>query len=81
MTYALLIALFLIVSTVSMVILADSVVRARNSWIILRREMELQAGQTARANANVTRIRPVVVEQRSIAMRYRAPRLPQAFAA
>jgi len=81
MIYALLIALFLIVSTVSLAVLADSAVRARNSWTSLRREMVLQSGQIARTSADVVMIRPVVAVQGPAATPCRAPRLPQAVAA
>ena len=85
MISTLLTALLVIVAITSLLSLADSALRARHSWIAIRREMALQTGQIARADVstNVSSIgkRPVVVTLRPAVIPRPAPRLPQAVAA
>ena len=82
MISTLLVTLLVSVTIASLVSLADSALRARNSWVAICREMAPDAGQITRANVSFERKRPVVVPLRSAAANARpAPRLPQAVAA
>ncbi len=81
MISTLLTAFLVIVAIASLLSLADSALRARHSWIAIRREMALQTGQIARANVSFVRTRPSVVPLRPVAICRPAPRLPQAVAA
>lgn len=81
MISTLLVTLLVSVAIASLASLVDSALRARNSWIAIRREMALQAGQVARTQVSFVRTRPVVVTLRPAANARPAPRLPQAVAA